>query len=180
MHSTDLKHSQRDDSMTRLCPHCFEESELKRRTEEIRPQASAGRCSFHPKYKGVPIEDVAQTIDEAFRANYVQGIVNSYSGDQPGDELPVLVHALTRAVDDDIIEAIAEQLIEDDDYWPPDGGEAFYADDQNYVEYEPDDYQQSRRWDAFCDSIVHSQRFFKKSQGTDRRPLRRSSVSARP
>ena len=52
------------------------------------------------------------------------------------------------------------QLIEDDDYWPPDGEEAFYQED---VGYERSDFALSTHgelWRQFCQDILHRQRFF--------------------
>lgn len=113
--------------MTRLCPHCFGEKEFKRGIEEIRPDFPNKKCTFHPRYKGVAVEAVAEIIDPAFRNHYGIGKTYRHSNGQEGDPLHVVIAELVEAVDDEIAEAIVQQLAEDDDYWPPDGGEPFYA-----------------------------------------------------
>ena len=177
--------------MTNVCPHCFGEPELKRRIIEIRPKFPNRKCSFHPRYKGVPIKAVAEIIDPVFRSHYYIGEYNPYVGEQDGDLLHLAIGELVEVVDDEIAEALTQQLMEDDDYWPPDGGEPFYEDHQNYVrhkfdEYLPpdgaeplydddwnytpyasEDYHHSILWQSFCDSIVYAQRFF----NTDAREL---------
>jgi hypothetical protein len=59
-----------------------------------------------------------------------------------------------------VAEALVDQLIEDDDYWPPDGGTAFYDQGENYERLEPHFFRHSELWEKFCDDIVHRQRFF--------------------
>lgn len=56
--------------MTLVCPHCFGEPGLQKRIVEIRPQFPNEKCDFHPEYKGVPIEAVAELVDPVFRAHY--------------------------------------------------------------------------------------------------------------
>lgn len=146
--------------MTNVCPHCFNDDGLKKRIVEIRSDFPNERCTFHSQYKGIPISAVAETVDAVFRHQYGLGAYNSYSGEQAGDSLDYLLEEMTRASEYDIAKALADQLIEDDDYWPPDGGEAFYADDQNYVRYDYSYLHHSALWENFCRSIIHSQRFF--------------------
>lgn len=146
--------------MTQVCPHCFNEPGLKKRIIEIRPDFPNEKCSFHPQYKGIPISAVAEIVDVVFRHQYGWGEYNSHRGEQAGEPLDFLVEEITIANDYDIAKAVADQLIEDDDYWPHDGGEAFYADDQNYVPCQYSYWRHSTLWENFCRSIIHSQRFF--------------------
>jgi len=146
--------------MTRVCPHCFGEKEFRRRIEEIRPDFPNKKCTFHPRYKGVPIKAAAEIIDPVFRSHYGIGESYRHSDGQEGNPLDLVVAELVESVDDEIAEVIVQQLAEDDDYWPPDGGEAFYDDIQNYVRYEPENFYHSDVWQNFCESIVHTQRFF--------------------
>ena len=53
--------------MTFVCPQCFGDAGLKRRIEDIRPSFPNEKCTFHPRFKGVPIKDVAAIIDDVFR-----------------------------------------------------------------------------------------------------------------
>ena len=154
--------------MTNVCPQCFGDRGLKKRIEDIRPNFPNGRCNFHPRYKGIPIKEVAAIVDEVFRQHYGFGDYYSVPRQdsdrtdhaQAGSELHEIIYDLTEATDDDIAEALVQQLIADDDYWPPDGGEPFYEVDQNYERYEMFHNHHSDLWDNFCKSIVHEQRFF--------------------
>lgn len=146
--------------MTNVCPHCFNDEGLKKRIIEIRPDFPNEKCTFHPQYKGIPISAAAKIVDVAFRYQYRWGEFNVFDREQAGDPLDYLIEELTRAVDHDIAEALAKQLIEDDDYWPSDGGEAFYAHDQNYVHIDHHYVSHSNIWENFCRSIIHDQRFF--------------------
>jgi hypothetical protein len=144
--------------MTLLCPDCFGEAGLKKRIEEIRPNFPNDKCTFHPTKKGVPIADVAVIVDNVFRSHYGFAESNQYL-DSNGDTLETLVGELVEA-DEKVTQLLSAQLIEDDDYWPPDGGEPFYGDDIEYTRYGPAGYHHSQLWMKFCQSIVHNQRFF--------------------
>jgi len=144
--------------VTLLCPQCFGNRGLRRRIIEIRPKFPDEKCDFHPTLKGVPVQEVTKIIDEVFRSNY--GFAERTYDGEAGDGLETIIYDLTGADEHNVVRAVIDQLIEDDDYWPPDGGEAFYHEDVNY---ERDDFAlstHSRLWDEFRDSIVHGQRFF--------------------
>ena len=146
--------------MTCVCPRCFGEKGLKRRIEEIRPNYPNEKCTFHPRYKGVPIEAVTEIIDPVFRNHFGIGDYFRHMDEQEGDPLHLAVAELVESVDDEIAEAIAQKLRDDEDYWPADGGDPFYDEDQNYIRYEPEEFYHSDLWRNFCESIVHAQRFF--------------------
>jgi hypothetical protein len=59
-----------------------------------------------------------------------------------------------------VTQALIEWLIDNDNYWPPDGEEAFYAEDQTYVPLQPNGWRHSSLWNRFRDEILHRQRFF--------------------
>jgi hypothetical protein len=145
-------------AVTLLCPQCFGDSGLQRRIVEIRPTFPDKKCDFHPRLRGVPIKEVAKIIDEVFRFNY-RFAEPTYDG-EGGDSLEAIIYDLTGAVEHDVVRAIIDQLIEDDDYWPPDGGEAFYNEDVNYERDDSALSTHSRLWDEFRESILHGQRFF--------------------
>jgi hypothetical protein len=145
--------------MTLVCPHCFGERGLTKQIEEIRPDFPNEKCSFHPQYKGVPIKAVAAIVDAVFRAHY--GFADyGYDGEQLDEPLEFVIGDLVQAVDDQIARALVTQLVEDDDYWPPDGGEAFYDETNNYQFLKPHFFRHSGLWKEFCEGIVHRQRFF--------------------
>lgn len=147
--------------MTFVCPKCFGEKAISRRIEEVRPQYPNEKCTFHSRNKGVPIQLVAEIVDDVFRYFYSFGDYPAPSAEQRGDSLVFCIEELTHTEDFEIARALADQLIADDDYWPQDGEEAFYADDQNYVRH---DFNISRRnetlWTNFRESVLHQQRFF--------------------
>lgn len=73
--------------MMNVCPHCFENKGLQRRIVEIRPNFPDEKCDFHPRYKGVPIEKVAEIVDAVFRNNYGFGSYHPMLDDFKGDGL---------------------------------------------------------------------------------------------
>ena len=146
--------------MTLLCPRCFSNKWLERRIVEIRPQFPDERCTFHPTMKGIPVKDVANIIDGVFRNNYTFGRYNSMTDHYSGDDLHSVLYELTGADLDDVVSSIANQLIADDPYWPPDGEEAFYSEDTSYVRSYEAFNGHSHLWDEFRESILHGQRFF--------------------
>lgn len=146
--------------MTFLCPRCFDNKGLERRLIEIRPEFPDEKCTFHPSMKGIPVEDVAKIVDEVFRNNYGLGHYNDMTDDFMGDDLQAILYELTGADLDDVVSALAAQLVEDDNYWPQDGEEGFYRDDASYVRSLEAFGGHSRLWDEFCKSIVYGQRFF--------------------
>lgn len=144
--------------MILVCPRCFGDQGLKKRITDIRPSFPNEKCDFHPKYKGVPIEAVTEIVDPVFRAHYVFGDYG-YQNEQLGDPLQLCVGELTEAIDE-VSEVLSQNLIESESFWPPDGGEPFYDDSQNYERYEPQQFYHSELWDNFCESVLHDQRFF--------------------
>lgn len=144
--------------MTLFCPKCFGDAGLRRRIEEIRPSQPNEKCSFHPRNKGVPAEEVSAIVDQVFRSHYSIG-EPGWNG-QEGEPLDWVISNLVESESDEINQALIDQLIEDDDYWPPDGGEPFYAEDQNYATWRPAEGRVSALWQNFRESIVHRQRFF--------------------
>ena len=152
--------------MALFCPICFEDHGLRRRIEEIRPQFDEGFCSVHPRRKGVPMAAIAEIVDEVFRANFNFGGVEDYGdpddpghpGPQRGQTLNKTIWELTEPVNDDVANALVEQLIEDDYYRPQDGEEPFYMED---VAYERVDAEAGHDglWRSFCQTVTHEQRF---------------------
>jgi hypothetical protein len=144
--------------MTLLCPNCFNDSGLKRRIIDIRPQFPNEKCQLHPNLKGVPVKAIAEIVDAVFRVNY-DFASQSYNGEE-GESLEEIILDLTGAIDYDVARAVVDQLIEDDFYWPPDGEEAFYDEDAKYERSEFALTKHSKLWDDFRTTILHEQRFF--------------------
>ena len=146
--------------MALVCPDCFGDSGLQRRIRELRPNFPSEPCYFHPSKKGVPISAVAEIIDPVFRNQYTLGNYHPQYDELTGDDLSGALHDLTEADDDRVIMALAEVLIESDDYWPPDGEDAFYTHDSSYVENKDGYGEYSHTWRHFRREILHEQRFF--------------------
>lgn len=151
--------------MTLLCPACFENRGLKRRLIEIRPNFDDGFCSYHRRFKGIPIEAVAALVDEVFRANYTFAGTDSLNDpDDPGAfvrrgaSLTDTVQSLTGADDWDVVETLTHQLVEDDFYLPQRGEEPFYERDFLY-ERIIDDGGHGALWDQFCEAVTYEWRF---------------------
>lgn len=92
--------------MTLLCPECFHDQGLKKRIKEVRPNFPNIKCSFHPKYKGIPASEVAEIVDQVFRDNYGIGEIFPYEIEQRGDALEYLTSDLTQAEDEEIAQAV--------------------------------------------------------------------------
>lgn len=142
-----------------VCPECFENRTLKRRLVEIRPGfPDDERCELHPTRKAVPLEEVGKIVEPALRANYAIG--EWMFDHQEGDDLHTVVNETTGADDDRVINALIGWLVANDDYWPPDGGEPFFAEDQTYVPIRLDGWRHGALWRRFREAILHRQRFF--------------------
>ncbi|MEI4505980.1 RES domain-containing protein [Sphingopyxis sp. CCNWLW253] len=142
-----------------VCPECFENTTLKRRLIEIRPALPDGEyCQFHPTRKAIPIAEVGRIVEPALRANYAIG--EWMFDSQEGDDLHTVINETTGADDDLVIDALIGWLIDNDDYWPPDGEEAFFAEDQTYVPIRVDGWRHGALWRRFREAILHHQRFF--------------------
>ena len=142
-----------------VCPKCFSNSILERRITEIRPSFPDGqKCDLHPNRKGVPLEEIGKIIDPALRGNYTIG--EWMFDHQAGDDLYTVVSETTGAEEDEVISSLVSWLTENDTYWPQDGEEAFYADDQSYVRLKPDGWHHSSLWRRFREEILFRQRFF--------------------
>lgn len=142
-----------------VCPECFENRTLKRRLVEIRPGFSdEERCELHPTRKAVPLEEVGKIVEPALRANYAIG--EWMFDHQEGDDLYDVINGTTGADDDRVINGLIGWLIDNDHYWPPDGEEAFFAEDQTYVPIRLDGWRHGALWRRFREAILHRQRFF--------------------
>lgn len=147
-----------------VCPDCFAVKGLQRRLIEIRPKHDVGRCDFHSTKKGIPITAVAKIVDPVFRDNYGGGSPDPspYSIEPHGYELLDVIQLLTEADEWSVIEALRDALIDIDDYWPPDGEEAFYDEEYRYhaETYNAALDEPARLWREFRRSLLHGQRFF--------------------
>jgi hypothetical protein len=145
-----------------VCPDCFAEKGLQRRITEIRKDHAVGKCDFHPSKKGAPISAVAEIVDAVFRDNYGGGPYDPHNLGPAGSELVEVLQDLTQPDDWTIVEALRDALIESDDYWPPDGEEAFYDDEYRYHAdvYNAALEEPARLWRDFRRSLLHGQRFF--------------------
>jgi hypothetical protein len=158
--------------MILMCPDCFSNNGLKRRLVEIRPDYNSGPCDYHPSKKGIPLSAIAAIVDPVFRNNYGLAEDEPYfstdSDDdrvyfrQGGNDLRDTLQGLT-GVDDVQAGPLIAQLIEDDDYWPQDGGEAFYDEQYGYSRLHGGDGGNGHLWQRFCQEVVHGRRFFSDS-----------------
>lgn len=97
--------------MILLCPECFDNNTLKRRLEEIRPDVGRGKCDFHPTRKGIPVSSICEIVDEVFRNNYAR---SDDTGRGNAATLADTICELTNADSEEIAEAIADCLVEED------------------------------------------------------------------
>lgn len=146
--------------MKLVCPDCFGEAGLQRRIKEIRPDYPDEACDFHPSKKGIPVSAVAEVVDQVFRNSYTFGDYDPQYDEFVGDDLSGTLYDLTEADDHRVVSALAEALIDGDDYWPPDGEDAFYSHEASYVESDAGYEEHSHTWRYFRREILHEQRFF--------------------
>jgi hypothetical protein len=144
-----------------VCTECFGSKGLQQRLREIRPRLPNNKCDFHPKRKGIAIEEVAKIVDPVFRENYAGGIPDGV-WDARGVDLSDVLYDLTEAGDDQVIRGLIQGLIDADTYWPPDGDEVFYSEEYSYVVHQPALGEHGRMWTKFRRSLLHYQRFFNK------------------
>jgi hypothetical protein len=152
--------------MALFCPVCFEDRGLQRRLEEVRPRFDRGPCSIHPRRKGIPMEAIAEIVDQVFRANFNFGGVDYHNdpddpgahGPQRGELLSETIWGLAEPINDDVADALVEQLIEDDYYRPQKGEEPFYLEDVPYERVEAEAGHDGL-WRSFCQTVTHEQRF---------------------
>ena len=121
---------------------------------------SSSPCDFHPSKKGVPISAVAGIVDPVYRNKYTFGDYHPLYDEFIGSDLSSTLLDLTEADDNRVVTALAEALIEGDDYWPPDGEDAFYDFDRCYIENNSGYEEHSQTWRLFRREILHGQRFF--------------------
>ena len=68
-----------------VCDNCFGDRHLKNRIKEKRIETGRGRCAFHPRKKGVPIEDVSDIVAPVFEGFYDAGHISIYEYIDNGD-----------------------------------------------------------------------------------------------
>lgn len=144
-----------------VCPKCFENVGLGRRIAQVRSKVSDGPCNEHPNRKGIPIEELAKIVDPVFREFYCptsdEGSI--WRRDRGGDLIDTL-YDLTGAIDDNISRALSAALIDRDDYWPPDGEEAYYDEEARYTLQDNRSGLHLHNWNTFRRSLMFGSRFF--------------------
>lgn len=144
-----------------ICPDCFENEGLGRRIAQVRPKVSQGQCDEHPNRKGIPIEDLAKIVDPVFRELFwsTADDGNIWRQDRGSDLLDTL-YDITGAIDDDINRALIGALVDQDDYWPPDGEEPYYDEEALYVLQDDQSGLHLHDWNTFRRSLMFESRFF--------------------
>lgn len=143
-----------------VCAQCFGDTVLQKRVDQLVLDYEEGKCDRHTDVAAVDVEHVAQIFDDVIRSNYTWGHYDNRTDDFFGEEVRTIVSNLAAAEDDDVIEALVNELMASDDYWPGDGGDPFYHEDATLVRNPGGFESHSRLWDQFRESIAHGQRFF--------------------
>lgn len=146
-----------------VCSKCFNEPALQQRIKELQPEFSTGSCDFHPDEEGIPLSVAADVIDAALRENYGGAPESGREYEPGGMELDELIYDVVRPNSDELARLLKEHLEENDQYWPPDGEEAFYSDEYLYFETVIGSAQYGTKWGQFRDQLMHEQRFFNRS-----------------
>lgn len=144
--------------MTNYCPYCFGDKSLVSQLEKERPKFSdSERCEFHPNRKAIPGDLVIGILDRVIRDNYSFSDYNPVFSE--GSSLEDLIYDLVEPDNHAIAVRLIHELVANDDYDPRDGGEQFFAEDQNYAPYEGHYNPHHSSWHRFKQAIIHKRRF---------------------
>jgi len=165
-----------------ICSECIRDATFSKWIEE---NGERGQCDFERSHRNknvvVPLLKFAEHIDTYFRNNYGHGAVEPYferDSDRPSYEqlgapyMNILAEDL--GCQEDVVDALAENLEDIEGFWPPDGGDAFYDKEINYeplgaaLKREQEEWEEywfenqfSIPWQEFCDTVKYTRRFFK-------------------
>lgn len=144
--------------MTNYCPYCFGDKSLISQLEKERPKyPDDQKCEFHPTRKAIPGDLVVGILDRVIRDNYRIADYNPVF--EEGSSLEDLIYDLVAPDEHAVAVRLVHDLIEGDHFDARDGGEQFFADDQNYSPYEGHYNPHHSSWQRFKHSIIHERRF---------------------
>lgn len=156
--------------MTYICQNCISDEYLKVIVADEGEVQQCDHCE-EDQAPAISVERLAQLVDEVFRKIYGPGETVPRVGDgdddrvywiQDGDDLDTVIQIILG----DLLschEELIDELIALDDYWPPDGEEAFYDVNSNYERIRYRGFEGSGLWTQTLQELKHSRRFFSPS-----------------
>lgn len=177
-----------DSGKFKLCTKCIGNKDL---VKWIRANGQRGKCDFHSAHgrsrKVITVSAFAEEVDRYFRENYGFGeeyIYGTDDSDHPSYDTrgepykDILANDLE--ADDNLIDAIADNLPDCDDADIMDGGEPFHDECRNYesladarareaADEEERWYERhfEYQWNDFCRVVQYERRFFKTKELLD-------------
>jgi hypothetical protein len=149
-----------------ICYQCIPDLGL---GEIVRRDGEPARCCLCGKLrKTLTIREIAEQIDPVFRKYFEHGGTERQIGtgdddtvyeEQRGEDLNTVVQYFIG----DLLpchDTIVSELIDQDDYRPQDGDEAFYGSDINYEEINNAEFAPYEDWYSIIDEVKTRRRFF--------------------
>lgn len=150
-----------------VCDNCFGDRHLKNRIKEKRKETGTARCDFHPRKKGVPIEDVSDIVAPLFEGFYDaghrltyeridQGVVDII---QAGNVLSECIKELCKTSEQRIVDELTK-LIQDSESMKIMGmpSETDYGE-RRYARYGSNFNSISIVWHLFKELVKHEIRY---------------------
>ena len=150
-----------------VCDNCFGDRHLKNRIKEKRKETGTARCDFHPRKKGVPIEDVSDIVAPLFEGFYDaghrltyeridQGVVDII---QEGNVLSECIKELCKTSEQRIVDELTK-LIQDSESMKIMGmpSETDYGE-RRYARYGSNFNSISIVWHLFKELVKHEIRY---------------------
>lgn len=168
-----------------ICSYCIGDPSL---SKWIDNNGATGKCDFDKSHgksnKVVTVGEFAFEVDNFFRQNYQLGDEYPYYDDDRDSPTYVQYGQPYREIladeldcNDRVLDAIAENLPDLDDYEIRDGGEPFYnefshyeslAEAQRRAYLDAEDWHEAKlydttsyKWENFCQTVKFERRFFK-------------------
>lgn len=142
--------------MSFICLGCIGDESLR---EIVEDGASKVECTYCGQTSlGVPMDKLAEVVDEPLREYCRQGAESPYH-EQQGDPLAYLLQEELE-IDREPAEELAEILEENDPADPRDGDEPFFSSEQNYQRAYLHSGEYAYSWAEFSNRIKHARRFF--------------------
>lgn len=148
-----------------ICFKCIEDEALRTTVES---EGEPLLCEFcgEEDNNAFSYERLGEELEPVVREHFQLGptVKKFYDDDregweQEGDSLSDIVQMVLRqdVVDPD---ALVSAVMDAEDYWPPDGEEAFYDDTQLYVSCKATPHAWMAQWQYLRDELAHRRRFF--------------------
>lgn len=148
-----------------ICFKCIED-EILRVTVEREGEPLLCESCGQENNNAFSYERLGEELEPVVREHFQLGptVRKFYDDDQEGWEqdgdslLDIVQMVLGQDVDDP--HGLVSALIDAEDYWPGDGGEAFYDDTQLYVSRKATPHAWMAQWHYVRDELAHRRRFF--------------------